>query len=67
MPKYIIKKTLEVELIVDCKNKVEAEKWADCIVGTLEDENGNPVDTDDDTFDFECSSDIIPHIKLYEE
>jgi hypothetical protein len=46
MPIFEIKKPLIATLRVECSSREEALSWADRIVATIEDENGNPVGAD---------------------
>ena len=43
MPFYRIEKKMTATLTVECADEEEARTWADRIVATLEDEDGNPI------------------------
>lgn len=43
MAPYLIRKHILAELIVDCTNLAEAEKWSERIVVSLEDESGHQI------------------------
>ena len=43
MPLFQIEKKMTATLTVKCANEDEARAWADRIVATLEDEDGNPI------------------------
>lgn len=45
MPKFEIKKVLECTLIVDCKDESTATSWSELIVATLENDNGERVNS----------------------
>lgn len=55
MKEFLITKTLTAQLVVRCNDEQQARSWADKIVATLEDENGNPVELSPE-MDFEASS-----------
>jgi hypothetical protein len=42
--KFLITKTITAELEVECGNELEALAWAETIVATLENEDGQPVE-----------------------
>lgn len=44
-PKFDIQKTIVCHLVVDCKNEYEAQEWASKIVATIEDENGDTIES----------------------
>lgn len=43
MPLFEITKPITVTFVVECASEKEALNWADKIVVAVEDENGNPV------------------------
>ena len=54
MPKFEIKKTIYCNLVVDCKNELEAQVWASNIIASLENEMGEVIDSDKfESFDAE--------------
>ena len=47
MPLFEIIKPITATLTVECASKEEAINWANKIVATIEDENGNDVQTEE--------------------
>ena len=46
MPLFEIRKSINTILVVDCASEQEAAAWASKIVATIEDENGQPIQSD---------------------
>ena len=46
MPEFLITMKITSYLTVNCADKEEAGKWAQNIVVTLEDQDGNPIPVD---------------------
>lgn len=62
MPKFEINKTINCNLIIDCVDISEAQIWANKIVASIEDENGEIIDSSNfESFEAET---IISEIKI---
>ena len=64
MPLFEIRMPITATLVVECGSTEEAMNWADKIVATLEDENGDTI-SPNEVYDFAADA-VLSEIKISE-